>query len=84
MPSMIPCPKCGEYSFHKSHTRNSYERFIKKVFRRRPYRCHDCGYRGWISSSALKPKLTLKQLMIYFGVFIIAIIFSMFIKDLLQ
>jgi len=84
MPSMIPCPKCGEYVFHKSHTKNAYEKIKKRLLRRQPYRCHKCGYRGWVARSVIKPKITLKQILIYVGVFLIAIIFSMILKNFLS
>lgn len=84
MPSMIPCPKCGEYSYHKSHNKNTYEIVRKRFFQQRPYRCHSCGFRGWVSRSALKPRITRKQILIYIGVFIVAILFSMILKNFLS
>jgi predicted nucleic-acid-binding Zn-ribbon protein len=84
MPSMIPCPKCTEYSFHKSHTKNLYEKTRKKLFRQQPYRCHKCGHRGWVARSILKPKPSAKQILIYVGVFILAIIFSIILKKFLS
>jgi len=83
MPSMLACPECGKYQFHKSHTKNSYERFRKFFFRQRPYRCHSCGYRGWVSQSVLKPKKTLKDWLIYVVVLIVAILVSLFLKNFL-
>lgn len=83
MPSLNPCPECGEYSFHKSHTRNFYERTRKMVFHQQPYRCHDCGYRGWVSSKILHSRLTARQIVIYAIVFLVSIIFSLFIKNFL-
>jgi len=83
MPSMNPCPKCGVYSFHKSHTKNYYEKSRKRLLRQQPYRCHDCGYRGWISNKALHPRLTAKKIIFYTIVFFISIIFSLFLKSFL-
>jgi hypothetical protein len=31
----------------RSHVRNGWERLRKRVTRRRPYRCHNCEWRGW-------------------------------------
>jgi len=81
---MTPCPKCNEYSFHKSHTKNFYEKTRKKLFRQQPHRCHKCGYRGWIARSILKQKATTKQILVYIGVFLLAIIFSMLLKNFLS
>ena len=84
MPSMISCPKCGEYSFHKSHTKTSYEKLRKSLIRQQPYRCHKCGYRSWIARSVLKPKPSPKRILIYVGVFVLAILFSMLLKSFLS
>lgn len=83
MPSINPCPKCGEYAFHKSHTRGFYEKMRKRLLRQQPYRCHKCGYRGWIASKAVGSKPTAKQLLLYLVVLIVSIIFSLIIKGFL-
>jgi len=83
MPSTIPCPKCGEFSFHKSHTKNKYEKTRKEILKQRPYRCHTCGYRSWISKNILKPKQNIKQTILYLAVFIIATLVSYFLKNYL-
>lgn len=84
MPSLIPCPKCNEYSFHKSHTKNLYEKLRKRFLRQQPYRCHNCGFRDWIAKSILKPKPTAKQFVVYIFVFILAILFSLLLKNFLS
>ncbi len=84
MPSTIPCPKCNEYAFHKSHTRNLYERLRKRLLRQQTYRCHSCGYRGWIRIRVLKPRPTFRQLLIYLLVFMLAILVSLGLKRLLR
>lgn len=83
MPSMNPCPKCGEYSFHKSHTKNFYEKTRKRLLRQQPYRCHKCGHRGWIASTLIKSKPTGKKILIYLIVLVVSIIFSLFMKGFL-
>ena len=80
MPSMIPCPSCGKYRYHKSHTRNIYERMRRLLLRQSPYRCHECGYRGWVSKSLLKKKTTLKEFLLYLVIFIIAVLVGMIMK----
>ena len=83
MPSKIPCPKCNEYSFHKSHTKTFYEKARKKLIQQQPYRCHKCGYRGWVARSILRPKISLKRILVYIGVFILSILFSILLKNFL-
>jgi predicted RNA-binding Zn-ribbon protein involved in translation (DUF1610 family) len=42
------CPGCGEYSLHRSRVRSIFEAFRRRFSKKRPYRCHKCGWRGWI------------------------------------
>ena len=84
MPSKIPCPKCNEYSFHKSHTKTFYEKARKKLIQQQPYRCHKCGYRGWVARSILRPKISPKRILVYIGVFILSILFSILLKNFLS
>ena len=56
------CPACRGYAIYRSKLRG-FER-VKKIFTdERPYRCHDCGWRGWLpqSDSALSPKALSKS-----------------------
>jgi UDP-GlcNAc:undecaprenyl-phosphate GlcNAc-1-phosphate transferase len=48
-PQMVsePCERCGGNSVHRSKVRGTYERFRKLHTPTRPFRCHDCGWRGW-------------------------------------
>lgn len=62
----MACRRCGARDFHRSRVR-WWERPLKVVTARRPYRCHTCGRRGWfehrpevaqphlLTDSALKP-----------------------------
>jgi hypothetical protein len=43
-----PCGGCGGRNVHRSKARGAYERFRKLHTPRRPYRCDDCGWRGWL------------------------------------
>jgi UDP-GlcNAc:undecaprenyl-phosphate GlcNAc-1-phosphate transferase len=43
-----PCLSCGSRNVHRSKARNLYERFKKLHTAARLYRCHDCGWRGWL------------------------------------
>lgn len=42
------CPRCGVMNLHRSHSRNLGEKLRKFTTLRRPYRCHSCGWRGWV------------------------------------
>jgi hypothetical protein len=43
-----PCLSCGSRNVHRSKARNLYERFKKLHTSHRLFRCHDCGWRGWL------------------------------------
>jgi hypothetical protein len=43
---MPNCPKCGSET-HRSRARGVWERFRKQLTCKRPYRCHNCEWRGW-------------------------------------
>lgn len=42
------CPACGDFALYRSRARNLKESLRKRLTRRRPYRCHHCGWRGWM------------------------------------
>lgn len=84
MPSIYPCPKCGEYHYHKSHARDWYERLRKSLFNHRVFRCHECGYRGWIRISKLKGRAEKRMVFIYIVVLVIASLVGMALKSMLQ
>lgn len=42
------CPRCGKMNLHRSHSRTFGEKLRKLTTLRRPYRCHSCGWRGWV------------------------------------
>jgi predicted RNA-binding Zn-ribbon protein involved in translation (DUF1610 family) len=47
--SPFGCPACHSYAIYRSRL-HGFER-IKKYFTiERPYRCHDCGWRGWLEN----------------------------------
>ena len=41
------CPRCGSPRARRSASRNLEERLIRALTLFRPYRCRDCGHRGW-------------------------------------
>lgn len=42
-----PCERCGGTNVHRSKVRGAYERIRKINTPTRPFRCHDCRWRGW-------------------------------------
>src|SRR5512140_2992114 len=47
------CPKCKKYSLQRSKVHNRYEDFRKRYSSARPYRCQECGWRGWLKEKEL-------------------------------
>jgi len=43
------CPECGAADVHRSHARSHLEEWWKSLSDKRPYRCHGCGWRGWLA-----------------------------------
>jgi len=43
-----PCARCGGRNVHRSRVKGLYERFRKLHTPARPFRCDDCGWRGWL------------------------------------
>jgi hypothetical protein len=42
------CPRCASANIHRSRPRSWAERVKKDWTYRRPYRCRDCNWRGWL------------------------------------
>ncbi len=47
------CPACASTNVHPSRTRTWRERVKKHWTDARPYRCHECNWRGWIAPHVL-------------------------------
>ena len=43
-----PCIRCGSCNVHRSRAKGLYERIRKAHTPARPFRCDDCGWRGWL------------------------------------
>ncbi len=41
------CPKCQSKRVHASRTRSRFERMRRAFTGKSPFRCSDCGWRGW-------------------------------------
>lgn len=44
------CPACGATALRRSHHRNIFEAIRKRITNSRAYRCHRCGWRGWVTT----------------------------------
>ena len=42
------CPNCGKGMLFRSRHRGKFELVRKNITGKRPYRCHGCGWRGWL------------------------------------
>jgi DNA-directed RNA polymerase subunit RPC12/RpoP len=45
--SGLLCPQCGGRT-HRSHANRFHERLIRSLTSYKVYRCHECGWRGWL------------------------------------
>jgi hypothetical protein len=45
------CHACGSHRLRRPHSRNGWERFLRKYTRWDRYACPDCGDRGWVRSA---------------------------------
>ena len=43
-----PCPSCDSREVYRSKARTLYERLRKTHTPKRVFRCHHCGWRGWL------------------------------------
>jgi hypothetical protein len=48
-PDEQPCPRCPDGRVHRSRARSLPERIRKEFAAERPYRCSECGWRGWLT-----------------------------------
>ena len=55
-----PCPQCGHH-IHRSRTRGFVEKLIRVATGYRVYRCHQCGWRGWILRKRIRDARRLLQ-----------------------
>jgi predicted RNA-binding Zn-ribbon protein involved in translation (DUF1610 family) len=48
---MERCPKCKSRKIHRSRTKPGLEKIRKTLTGKAPFRCSDCGWRGWAFDS---------------------------------
>lgn len=81
----LVCPKCNQFSLHRSHSQNALEHLLKTFLPVRPYRCSACKWRGWrLKERTYNKHRIMKNLLLYAIVFIIALLFASYIKTLFQ
>jgi predicted RNA-binding Zn-ribbon protein involved in translation (DUF1610 family) len=51
------CPECGAEKVHRSRSRGLTEPIRKSLTAKRIFRCHKCGWRGWLETGHTKSKL---------------------------
>jgi ssDNA-binding Zn-finger/Zn-ribbon topoisomerase 1 len=73
-----PCPKCGEYSLHKSRSKNIIEKGIKKIIFLRTYRCGSCKWRGWMSKHRAQGNTPIRRIILFYAGLIILAFFIAF------
>ena len=76
----MKCPSCGiNGRLYRSHTNSRFESLIKDITPFKPYRCHDCNWRGWAIRMSDGKTIKLKMAKGRYVPAIIAIIFGIFI-----
>jgi hypothetical protein len=59
-PGGLSCPHCRKGPLHQSRTRTVPDRIRKRFTTDRPFRCADCGWRGWLPPTYAPDRATLK------------------------
>ena len=52
------CPKCGADKVHRSRSQGLAEPFRKSLTAKRLFRCHKCGWRGWLETGHTPSQLS--------------------------
>lgn len=77
----ISCPICAE-PIHRSHTRGLVEGTIRVVTGYKAYRCHDCGWRGWLHRKKFSDRRRMIQTTVaLLTVLTIVIILTLYVVD---
>lgn len=79
MASLLPCPVCSTYHFYRSSIKNLVEKIRTLIFFQKPYRCHECGYRGWIQVPIKFPELTRRRILILCIIVVSGFVISQFL-----
>jgi hypothetical protein len=72
------CPDCGA-SAYRSRSRNFRETFIKRLTPLKPYRCHECGWRGFAAPARISfPRIDGKVVFIWITGMLFAVAIGFF------
>ncbi len=80
----ILCPQCGGRT-HKSHARGFNERLIKALTSHKTYRCHECGWRGWLRRvDSPKPRHSLRTIISILVTLLITTLLALYVVEKLS
>lgn len=78
------CPQCGEHT-HRSHTRGFGEKLVKTLTSHKTYRCHDCGWRGWLrAGDSSKRRHTLRTIISVLVTLLITTLLALYVVEKLS
>jgi predicted RNA-binding Zn-ribbon protein involved in translation (DUF1610 family) len=78
------CPQCGEHT-HRSHTRGFREKLVKALTSHKTYRCHECGWRGWLrTADSSKRRHTLRTIISVLVTLLITTLLALYVIEKLS
>ena len=78
------CPQCGG-SIHRSHTRGFSEKLVKALTAHKTYRCHECGWRGWVRvGDSTKRRHRLRTIISVLVTLIITMLLALYVVEKLS
>ncbi len=78
------CPRCGGVT-HRSHTRGFGEKLVKALTSHKTYRCHECGWRGWLrTGDPSKRRQTLRTIISVLLTLVITTLLALYVVDKLS
>lgn len=78
------CPQCGGHT-HRSHTRGFGEKLVKALTSHKTYRCHECGWRGWLrTGDSTKRRHTLRTIISVLVTLLITTLLALYVVEKLS
>ena len=78
------CPQCGERTY-RSHTRGFKEKLVKGLTSHKTYRCHECGWRGWLrTGDAAKRRQAVRTIISVLVTLLITTLLAIYVVDKLS
>ena len=78
------CPQCGAHT-HRSHTRGFREKLVKALTSHKTYRCHECGWRGWLrTGDPTKRRHTLRTIISVLVTLLITTLLTLYVVEKLS